>query len=563
MKKGFLARLCFDELNSIWEIDIISKGFVETKEVGGTLFCYLGLRPKGHVEFIDSFSDNKQLDDDLSCDFEGSILVYSYSSRSCSVFSSGYGLIPVYYVKLGTDYYITDNLNSLFEWCDELDHESLLISTVLNFPLGNRSFLKNVKRIGENETLVFGNGSICPQIKTHRQSTELDENEYISAKDIYDVFRSCLSDILPYDTNIAAALTGGFDSRAALAALLELGYSPSTYTFGVSDSLDMTVADEISHALNIVHTRFEINEAYYKGKFLELLRSGILNGNGLFNFARTHYILAFSGLKEKGVESVITGNGGSELFRKVKNSGIHLPSLLFLLVHGKGLEEAISEELRKNRVWKLISEDEDDVSETIYKASKEIVDHIEIGSYSSLFNFIVKETFPNWYGVEMYLAKQIGIWNYSPYLNMKLKSAVLKSEYSLVKRKLDDDGFRSRTKGQSIYARFIKYSENEELYRAMSSKGYSPRDLIELYRIPKLIQGKVRQRQWASRDEFGSKRNREWFYELFREEAGSLTEFNISRIYQFANGDINEFEKRRVDSLTSTLYWKVLNLKTK
>jgi len=66
-------------------------------------------------------------------------------------------------------------------------------------------------------------------------------------------------------------LSGGLDSRAIIAALLEFTESKNiqTYTYGIPGSLDFDIGNHIANKLNLKHTQFDLSKIPYRQEELE------------------------------------------------------------------------------------------------------------------------------------------------------------------------------------------------------------------------------------------------------------------------------------------------------
>jgi hypothetical protein len=111
----------------------------------------------------------------------------------------------------------------------------------------------------------------------------------ISFNDFADFFTGLTEEAIHHfrPSSVSLTLTGGYDSRLVLAALLRSGIKPRTFTFGNPLSRDVAIAKRISHKLQLTHNNHY--EAAPTAEWFEKLTSAILEtGNSL-----THYHRAF------------------------------------------------------------------------------------------------------------------------------------------------------------------------------------------------------------------------------------------------------------------------------
>ncbi len=82
---------------------------------------------------------------------------------------------------------------------------------------------------------------------------------------------------------VGVALSGGFDSRAILAATYR--NKPVTYTFGIKESADVKIAKSIAAMAGVEHTHFDM----YVDDWLRSRFSGIWKTDGMLNMYHMHY----------------------------------------------------------------------------------------------------------------------------------------------------------------------------------------------------------------------------------------------------------------------------------
>jgi asparagine synthase (glutamine-hydrolysing) len=82
---------------------------------------------------------------------------------------------------------------------------------------------------------------------------------------------------------IGVGLSGGYDSRAILAAIQN--NKPPTYTFGIANSPDVRIAQRVAKAVDVSNTHFEMHVTdWLKERF-----TGVWKTDGMFNMYHMHY----------------------------------------------------------------------------------------------------------------------------------------------------------------------------------------------------------------------------------------------------------------------------------
>jgi asparagine synthase (glutamine-hydrolysing) len=82
---------------------------------------------------------------------------------------------------------------------------------------------------------------------------------------------------------VGVGLSGGFDSRAILAAIRE--DKPPTYTFGIEESADVRIAKEVATLAGVSNIHFDM----HVDRWLEKRFSGIWKTDGMLNMYHMHY----------------------------------------------------------------------------------------------------------------------------------------------------------------------------------------------------------------------------------------------------------------------------------
>ncbi|HEY3404632.1 MAG TPA: asparagine synthase-related protein [Ohtaekwangia sp.] len=82
---------------------------------------------------------------------------------------------------------------------------------------------------------------------------------------------------------VGVALSGGFDSRALLAATRE--NHPPTYTFGIEDSVEVAIAKRVAALAGVHHTHFDMHVNHW----LQKRFSGVWKTDGMLNMYHMHY----------------------------------------------------------------------------------------------------------------------------------------------------------------------------------------------------------------------------------------------------------------------------------
>lgn len=115
------------------------------------------------------------------------------------------------------------------------------------FPTGNDSVLKQLKRLGPRTQLQLSPAvkriSVTKKLPAESSDMRLEERIERSAAQLRSVFRPFVES---YGNRIQTPLSGGLDSRLALALLRDAGVQPHVYVYGPPGSSDVAVARTIA-----------------------------------------------------------------------------------------------------------------------------------------------------------------------------------------------------------------------------------------------------------------------------------------------------------------------------
>lgn len=118
-----------------------------------------------------------------------------------------------------------------------------------------------------------------------------------------------------HDNEIGLTLTGGFDSRVILAALLHLGIKPVCFTYGNEKNRDIEIAKAICEKFGLTYYNV-VNSAPTKEWYSKWVNKTVFLDNGKAHLHRAHRTAAISELTQKNPLKVLfTGHLGGENIR--------------------------------------------------------------------------------------------------------------------------------------------------------------------------------------------------------------------------------------------------------
>lgn len=249
--------------------------------------------------------------------FCDSSLTVIFDTGSVSVFSDVLGLCKLFYVIDGESIYLSDSIDVLGKSC--LNKNSYMLMSLMHHHTGGNTVYKNVKYlmggsyIHISDKITFGR-YWSPQSLYHHYPEKID------AKDLSNMFVEVVRNKLSYNRpkNVTLTLTGGYDSRIILAALLKNQCNPSPYTYGDECSIDNIIASNISRLTGLKHYNYNLRP---KGDSeIDLMfRTIIKLSSGMATIHRMHRLFAAKQLlvDEPDTEMIFVGHMGGEVMKGI------------------------------------------------------------------------------------------------------------------------------------------------------------------------------------------------------------------------------------------------------
>ncbi len=250
-----------------------------------------------------------------------SIFIYDKSIQQYYLISDRRSQHPVYYIINNEEIIFSTELSLFVKLLDEpvFNEKWLYDYLFFNFPVGETTFLKNVFKLPPASILNYDIKKNTYEIFEYASNFEVrsplldgDEGlEYAS-----EIFAKQLPKYYPESSQIACALTNGWDGRTVLS--LAPDHSKVTaYTYGGPGCYDIMGAKATAKALHINHQEInfdddflknlsdDIYETVYLSSGLQgILRSTLLN---VYKKLSINYDLALSGIL---LDGLFRGHGG-------------------------------------------------------------------------------------------------------------------------------------------------------------------------------------------------------------------------------------------------------------
>lgn len=248
---------------------------------------------------------------------KGCFVVYIKTDNESRVYTDHLGLSKVFFRY--TDSLVRVSSNMFDFTHNEVSAESFAVFSVMYHHTGGLSPFKDIRYLKPGHFL--------------RITDKLEEVEYwnsislissrkdkISSEDIserfYQVVNAYIRCLKP--KSVGLTLTGGYDSRIILAALLKNGVETVAYTYGNPDSIDNFIAEKISMEMGVKHLNYDLNTPSPK-QIDDYSRFIARESGGLATIHRMHRLYAVQEFIGDVPETdlILTGHMGGEVMKGI------------------------------------------------------------------------------------------------------------------------------------------------------------------------------------------------------------------------------------------------------
>ncbi len=260
-----------------------------------------------------------------------------------------------YYHSPGTgDFFLSNRLEAVSGLVEtEVDPVSVAMSAMVHHYIDGRTFLKDIRYTSPashvhynvfKRELRFGNYWDCAEL----MNLEITETAPL---DMAGEFKGILGDYLKHlsPSRISVTLTGGLDSRTILAALLDLGVQPHTFTYGHPQSPDAVTARNVAKAVDLKYHCHSVTPT--AGWFTRMAEEIVDKGNGITHIHRAHRLQAVKMETQANPDTdmIIGGYMGGECIRNFYYDDLIVSPFVRRWVREPGDKRQLLAETMKNR----------------------------------------------------------------------------------------------------------------------------------------------------------------------------------------------------------------------
>lgn len=395
------------------------------------------------------------------------------------VFSCFLNLMPVFYSP--RDRVVT----SVFPAFGELQlpltvSERYIFEALLfNYPFFNHTIFNEVKLLSTHHLLSLDNHRAMETefFNTRVLFTESPAKGKKVHDALADAFIRTVDDYIPGKGSVVT-FTGGFDGRTIVSCALHLRKEFKTLAFGKAEDEDVHIPYENAKELGLEFIHLESSDTLYITRQYSEDSIAITRASGGFNgFLYPHFLyIARESAKHGGC--LVTGCGGSELFRAAHNAGAVVSQALYDVLTIEGEAELKNALLASPKIKILQKEVIENViggfMEDLVKYRR-VLNEFETTN-RKLYYFMHNETLRKLFGIWIYnQAKYINVR--SPFLDYRFIEAVYRSDLAGAYNAFFTHNPIRRFKGHWLYSVIIGKT-NRKIFNQKTGKGYPPKYIL-------------------------------------------------------------------------------------
>lgn len=439
--------------------------------------------PKARLKASEIYQAIKTWGDQWVEKVKGSFAVISIKgdTRQVKVYTDPLNIRQVFYYQSGPVFMFSSSINALVHFLQknrqpvEINEKSLIQYYLFDYILDNTSFIKGISPVPNGAVLSYRDQqvNVKPYFDPHRDLLPaVNYDESTALKHLGHLLEHNMALYLQDHEKVAVALTGGYDSRLNL-ALLSDKKAYNYYSYGVRESYDIRIPEQIAASLDLPYQAFYINGAYHQ-KYDHFAQQAVYLGDGIAEMSRANFIYPFSQLSRQ-YDQILTGLFGSELIKQPTSTGLFIDRntkrLLTSNDTDQTLDHIFGEAYQQNYLSKeLLKTYEDEIRQDIHRDK---FFNAALPLAHKLFYFILMQ------GTRKYFMKEIKIEkpfveNLHPFFDLEFIQLLIQTPFAWVNNLSLKKNLIKSLQNHRFYTNLLeKY--NTQLAKIISTHAYSPR----------------------------------------------------------------------------------------
>jgi hypothetical protein len=412
----------------------------------------------------------------------GFFFLLSKKDNTAIICNDIYGIYPLYYCKSGKGIVFSNDFDKLVDQVDRptIDISGLYDYFLFNYTLKSRTFIRGISQVTGGSIWQYRNGIFAWSGQFDILSYIINEGPVPKHKEMADALRSHLVNNLDATIPVELTLTGGFDSKVALALLKSEEVNFSSFTFGNKASPDNTAAVSISEFFKFPHANIDIPDHFQynlDGYIDRFLRASA-------NAPMFDTLLNYLFVKEKVPQSnLVTGIMGGELIvGPVLVSELMITTVAAQLTSSHlavDLESVLKREIERTEVLNCNKFNREATEYTL-----SLKDYMRKGASEppySLVKFLLHETYAKFFGVVFRnMFDKYNIIN--PLVDIRFLRLLFRSKYSFIDKRTFSKAPVAHYFSRRFYPQIIRTLFPSVLKTEMD-RGYNLEDFLHLHKI--------------------------------------------------------------------------------
>lgn len=432
---------------------------------------------QGYVLLGDCINPELPQWESLTSDNEpkGNYYLFHVSRDEIYVKSSGFGMLPVFYHQ--TEKMVASNVQLIADQCQtepKFDRKWLVNQLLFNYQFGDATVYQQIKLLPAFTILTLGKTDLQLNkvLHIHKYFTSKPAKWKKHLEPLCRKFINISQQYFP-DEEFFISFTGGFDGRTLVSVAKSLDEIFNTFSYGRKDNDDVVFPKRNARSLGVPYQWIPLEKEYVRKYYYPSAISFINETNGGNGFLYAHVSYAAKKIA-KQTKFMISGVGGSELFRALHISGAVTSPSLIQLFKSNSFEE-FRDHVHNSSVFKyldlkLFESVIDEVATECWRYKSELPKHLTRNQ--QLYVFVFEEIFRKFFGSWL-LAQSEDLIVRTPFLDFEFFKELLKTDLAGVYSEFMTENPLKRYKGQVFYSEIIRLT-NRQLYWIKTGKGYPP-----------------------------------------------------------------------------------------
>lgn len=248
------------------------------------------------------------------------LAIYDKDENSLILCRDRLGIKPLYYKSDGHEVVFGSEPKVILSYSNDnhyINSESLSDYFSYRFPLGNKSFYKNIKSLDPGSYIKFNKNIFkkkyywkLPAI-AEKEKVDIGEDKILN--DVSELLTSSINYRMISDVPFGAFLSGGLDSSIIVSEMSKLNKNKiRTYNIGFKEDKfnEFIYATEVSNLFKTKHTQILMDENEYFSSMPEIIKYK----DGPLSVPNEIAIHRLSKELKKNISVVLSGEGADELF---------------------------------------------------------------------------------------------------------------------------------------------------------------------------------------------------------------------------------------------------------